>query len=140
MSITGIEENHYQTTGSSIMGSALIVTILGYLPTILAVVASILGVIWFLICIYESKSYTHWSRNRRMKRNARRLMKLRAKEKVVIAKIEAAETLRQARVAARELVDRQIAEAEKLIAQNDIVSRADIIVQTEAERKPRSKL
>ena len=85
-----IEENHYQTTGSSIMGSALIVTILGYLPTILAVVASMLGVIWFLICIYESKSYTHWSRNQRMKRNARRLMKLRAKEKVVIAKIEAA--------------------------------------------------
>ena len=135
-----IEDSHSQITGSSVMGSALVLTILGYLPTILAVIASLLGVIWFLICIFESRSYTHWSRNRNMKRNARRLMKLRAREKVVIAKIEAAETLRQARVAARELVDRQIAEAEKLVAQNNIVTRADVIVQTEADREPRDKL
>jgi len=135
-----IESSQSQLTGSSVMGSALVLTILGYLPTVLAVIASLLGVVWFLICIFESRSYTHWSRNRHMKRNARRLMKLRAREKVVIAKIEAAETLRQARVAARELVDRQIAEAEKLVAQNNIVTSADVIVRTEHEREPRDKL
>ena len=106
----------------------------GWLPFIGNVIVSIVGFIWFMICIKESKTYIHWTRNRAMKRNARRLVKLRAKEKIAIAKIEAAEKMRQARVAARDLLDHEIAEAAKLVASNQIVTRADVIVRKDADQ------
>ena len=107
----------------------------GWLPAILNIIAGTAAFIWFVICIKESRTYQHWIRNRAMKRNSRRLMKLKAREKIVIAKIEAAEKMRQARVAARDLIDHEIAEAAKLVAANNIVSKAEVIVQQESDKE-----
>jgi hypothetical protein len=70
-----------------------------------------------------------------MKRNARRLMKLKAKEKIAVAKIEAAELKRQARVAARDLIEREIAEAAKLVAQSKTIPAAEVIERREADQE-----
>ena len=113
----------------TIFGAALAAGFMGLVPFFLNIIASIAMFIWVAICIKESRTYIHWTRNRKMKKNARRLTRLRAKEKIVIAKIEAADRLRQARVEARALIDHEIAEAAKLVAQNDIVDKADAIVR-----------
>lgn len=49
-------------------GGAVIVTILGYLPA----VAALLGILWYAILIYESRTVQHMLKRRRLRRAARR--------------------------------------------------------------------
>ena len=118
-----------QITGTSSSIGAITLSLGGYLPDTFAFFASMAGLIWFTICIKESRTYLNWSHSRRARRDARRLLALKAAEKIAIAEIEAAEKLRQARVVARELIVQAMAEAAKLVAKNSIVERSDEIVE-----------
>ena len=60
-------------------------------------------------------------RNRQMVRKAKRIAKLKAKEKVIVAQLEALETLRQARVDARDKVEVAKVEAAKMVAHEETV-------------------
>lgn len=85
----------------------IVATMVGWLPSF----AALLSVIWFLICIFESKTFQHWKRNLQMRYRARKLVRLRAAETITVAKIAALEKLRAARVEAREMVAGAKAEA-----------------------------
>lgn len=102
--------------GHTGVSATLLAGFMGALPTIITVVGGLLGIAWFCICIFESRTFQHWLRNRRMVSQARRLAKLRAQETVTLAKIAALETVRAARVDARELVQTAKADAAKLVA------------------------
>jgi hypothetical protein len=110
-------------------------SLLGWLPFLLAAIGSLVGTTYYCVSLWETRTVQHWVRNYRMKRNARRLMKLKAKEKIAVAKIEAAELKRQARVAARDLIEREIAEAAKLVAQSKTIPAAEVIERREADQE-----
>lgn len=110
--------------GHGAAASTLVGTLLGVLPTTVAVVGSLLGIVWFLICIKESRTYVHWKANVQMKHRARKLAKLKAREKVVLAEIVALEHLRSARVEAREIVATAKADAAALVVHETAVADA----------------
>lgn len=87
--------------------SAIAATFLQWLPPISAV----LGIIWFLIQIWESKTLQTALVGWRERKRINRLKRLRAKAKIVMAKLEAAETVRAAKVEASEVVMRAKAAA-----------------------------
>src|SRR6185436_18581240 len=93
-------------TGTSILGA------LGYIAPIIATIAGVTASTMYLITIWESRTVRHWWRNRVMKRAAKRLIKLRAQQKVVVAKLEAVEKIRAAHAEAREVVAQAKSEAE----------------------------
>jgi len=95
-----------------VSAGAIIGTILGDLPY----VAALAGMVWYTIQIWESRTVQHWWRNRQMVRKAKKIARLRAKEKVIVAQLEALETIRQARVDARTKVEVAKVEAAKLEA------------------------
>lgn len=80
--------------------SALVAAIAGWVPVIVAIIPAI----YYLILIWESTTVQHYVRNVRMRRKARRMLKLKAKAHVAQAALEAEELIRQARVEAREKV------------------------------------
>lgn len=85
-------------------------TFLGYMGPL----AALAGLIWYLICIWESRTLQHWLNNRRMIKKAKKIARLKAKEKVIIAQLEALEAVRQAKADARDKVEHAKVEAEKL--------------------------
>lgn len=89
--------------------SAIVMTLLGWLPLL----AAILGAVWYAIQIWESRTVQHWWENRKMVKKARKIARLKAKEKVIVAQLEALEALRQARVEARDKVEIAKVEAAK---------------------------
>ena len=101
----------------TLSAGAIVATIAGYLPFI----AAVAGLLWYLIQIWESRTVQHWMRNRQMVRKAKRIAKLKAKEKVIVAQLEALETLRQARVDARDKVEVAKVEAAKMVAHEETV-------------------
>jgi len=82
--------------GHLVAGSAVLTTIAGMLPPAVALVA----LVWYVIQIYESKTFQRWYRDRQVARRAKTLEKLRAREKAVLAKIAALEETRSTRGAA----------------------------------------
>lgn len=84
-------------------------TIVGWLPVIVAVIPAI----YYLILIWESSTVQHYVRNLRMRRQARRIARLKAKAKVAQAALDAEELLRAARSEAKEKVKVAAAEAVK---------------------------
>lgn len=81
----------------TVSAGAIIGTLLGLLPA-----AAALGAFcWYMIQIYESRTFQHWINNRKIIWRARRLAKLRAQEKIVLAKIEALATVKAAEREAR---------------------------------------
>ena len=122
------------------LAGVLIAGFIGFLPTVLTIIGSAAAFIWFVICIKESRTYIEWRRNRLSHKHAKRLMKLRAREKVVLAKIEAAELVRAARVAARDLLEHEIAEAAKLVAQNDIILKSNTLSAEEVMKAAKERL
>lgn len=71
----------------------------------------LLPLVWFSIQIWESKTFQHWYHNRRQIHWAKNAARLKAKEQVLLAKIDALELRRQARVEARELVAKAASDA-----------------------------
>lgn len=88
----------------------IIATVLGYLPAVAAGVA----LLWYMIQIWESKTIQHWLENRRMVRKAKKIARLKAKEKIISAELEALETVRQAKAEARDKVAIATVEAAKI--------------------------
>ena len=97
-------------TGDVLGAGAIVGSLLGYLPP----AAAFLALIWYAIQIWESRTIQHWWRNRVEVRRAKKLVKLRAREKILVAKIEALAQVRAARVEARDKVEQAKVEAAKL--------------------------
>lgn len=100
----------------TVSAGAIIGAILGLLPALAALGA----IVWYLIQIYESRTFQHWIANLRMKNRARKLARLRARHKVLEAQMEALGIKKAARVAARELVEQAQAEATVKLAHDEV--------------------
>lgn len=99
--------------------------IIGALIGVLPAVAAAGAFIWYLIQIYESRTCQHWLANRRMIQRARKLAKLRAQEKMVLAQIEALATVKTAERAARAKVADAAVEAAKEVAHTETLIQED---------------
>ena len=89
---------------------------MGYFP----IVAALAGFVWYVIQIWESRTVQHWWNNRREVKKAKKLMRLRAKEKVLVAKIEALAKVKAAKIEARDQVEAAKVEAAKLQAHEEV--------------------
>lgn len=91
----------------------VISTIFGWLPYMAAGV----GLVWYCIQIWESRTIQHWWRNRQMVKRAKKIAKLRAREKVILAELDALELKRAAQHAAVEKVEKaRVAAAKEVLA------------------------
>lgn len=88
----------------AVAGTAVLASFLQWLPTAIAVASGVLGIIWFIIQIWESKTFQTFISNWRQRRKARKLRRLRAREKKILAEIAATEVVRVAKSVAVDLV------------------------------------
>ena len=102
-------------TGHVLSGAAIAGTLIGLFPP----VAAFAAFVWYTIQIYESRTFQHWYRNLQLKNRARHLSKLRAQEKIVLAKIDAIEKVRVAYAEARETLATARVDAAKLAVQDE---------------------
>lgn len=102
----------------TVAAASIIGTMMGWLPYVAAIVSTI----YFMIMIYESHTYTIWRENRMIKRRARKIAKLKAKEKVLSAEILAMEAVRSAKGAARMLLADAKTEAALDVVQDQLKS------------------
>lgn len=110
-------DNHVGFWTANALGTAAIIgTIIGWLPAIAAMVA----VIFYLIQIWESATVRHYLANRKMVRKAKKIARLRAREKVITAQLAALETVRQAKAIAKETVAVAQAEAAQQVVVESI--------------------
>lgn len=102
-----------------------VTAIVGVLVGLLPAVAAFGAFVWYAIQIWESRTCQHWIANRRMKFRARRLARLRARQKVLEAKLAAMGVLKEARSVAREKVETATAEAavDKVAAEAELTRR-----------------
>lgn len=77
-----------------------ILSLLGSLLALLPAVVALFAAVYYVIQIYESDTTQKWLEKRRMVRKARRIARLRAEQKVLLAELEALEVVREARVIA----------------------------------------
>jgi hypothetical protein len=96
--------------GDIVSAGAIVASFLGYVPLI----AALFALVWYMIQIWESRTVQHWWRNRQMVKKAKKVARLKAKEKVIVAQLLALETLRQARVNARDMVETAKVDAAKI--------------------------
>jgi hypothetical protein len=107
------QDSVFQWGGHSIAGSTLFATLIGWLPQIAALVT----VAWGLLQIYESKTFQTFKFNFIARHREKRLAKLLAKEKVVLAQIAALELARHAKVVASDIVAVAKSDASALMVQ-----------------------
>lgn len=95
--------------GDLLGGGAAFLALLGKLFSFLGdgitYAGALAALIWFCIQIWRSREIQHWWNNRREVYRAKKLVRLRAKETVLVAKIAALAKVRAARVEARDLVE-----------------------------------
>ena len=91
--------------------TALFAAISGWVPFAIAAIP----IIYYLIMIWETRTIVHWRNNWKQKRIAKKYAKLKAREKVTLAQLEAIELLRSARVEAQEKVAHATHEADVLL-------------------------
>jgi len=103
----------------SVHGAALL-TVIGALLQLLPAVAAAAGAIYYLIQVWETRTIQHWWNNRKMRLKAEKIARLRAKEKVIQAQLEAEGEVRQARAKARAKVEAASQEAAALLVQEQI--------------------
>lgn len=60
-----------QWFGNTVLGGAMIATWIGWLPTIIATIASSVALIWYVIQISESETVRRWRHHRRHLKLAR---------------------------------------------------------------------
>lgn len=97
--------------GHTISMGALTTSILGWAPAAGASVAFI----WYMLQIYESRTFQSFKNNFIQRHRAKKLAKLIANEKVVLAAIAALELLRSAKVEAADIVQIAKSDAATLI-------------------------
>lgn len=90
---------------------ASVAVILATLASLLPAFAALAAIIWYAVQIYESDTCQKWIEKRRMKRKAALIARLRAKQRVVLAELEALTLVRDARVVAERKVSVATAEA-----------------------------
>lgn len=88
-----------------------VIVILATLASVLPAFAALAAVIWYAVQIYESDTCQKMLEARRMKRKARRIARLRAEQKLLLAELEALTIVRDARVVAEQKVSDATAEA-----------------------------
>ena len=98
-----------------VSAGAILGTAIGYFPLF----AAFVGLVWYSIQIWESRTIQHWAQNRKMVLKAKRIARLKAKEKVIVAQLDALESIRQARVTARDRVETAKVEAAKLLVHEE---------------------
>ena len=114
--MTTLSQQHFipwaptTVVGDVVSAGAIVGSFLGYFP----IIAAFAGFVWYSIQIWESRTIQHWWRNRVEIKRAKKLVRLRAKEKVLVAKIEALAKVRAARVEARDKIEEAKVEAAKL--------------------------
>ena len=112
--------NQVKVAGDIVAGLTLGASIMSWLPTAVSVIGGTLGIIWFIVQLWESRTISGivdaWTERRRL----RRVRYLQAKQKVILAKLTAAETVRASKVKADEIVQSAKAEATiaKVVADN----------------------
>lgn len=107
-------ENQFDVShwaGHAFSAGAIIATVAGWLPVIAALVAAV----WYVLQIYESATCQKFLDKRRRLYKARRIAKLRAQQKVLLAELEGLEVLRQARDVAADKVAVAASEAATLL-------------------------
>lgn len=87
-----------------VAASTLFAAIADWLPKVLGMLGAVFSILWFIVQLWESKTIQNSLSAWRTRRKSRRLLKLRAKAKILAAKIAAVETVRVAKVVATELV------------------------------------
>lgn len=95
------------------IGSWLL-TLAGFLPSL----AALVGVVYYVIQVYESNTCQKWLEKKRQTRKTRRLARLKAEQKVLVAEIDALEVVREARAIAAEKVAVAAHEAAKEVAKS----------------------
>lgn len=78
--------------------SAAVGVVLGWVPQI----AAVFSLVWVLIKIYETATVQSYLANRRIRIRGRKLAHLHAREKVILAEIDAIERVRVAKAYAQE--------------------------------------
>lgn len=111
-----------------ISAGAISAYIAGFVPYLFATPA----VIYYCLLVWENRTVQHFVRNRRMVHKARKIAKLRSKQKVIIAELEAIELIREARVIAKEKVLHATHEAEVFKAQ-EVTDLAQGVLQGKSE-------
>ena len=97
--------------GSVSLFGVSVAGVIGYLPVIITCVAGVLAACMYAVTLWESKTVQHWMNNRRQIKMAKKVARLKAKQKVLEAELTAVEKVRLARHEARELVESAKSEA-----------------------------
>lgn len=122
--------------GHSISAGALLGALTGLIPALAALIA----VIYYIIQIYESDTVQKYLDKRRRIWKARRVAKLRAQQKVLLAELEALEVIRVARDEAADKVAVATSEAAALLvnqkAHEKIHGGGAVIKSTPADGQP----
>lgn len=125
MSLQGAIVDEHSTTifgwlPQTVAVTTLWATFAGWFPYAIAAIP----IIYYCIMIWETKTVVHIRSNWRTRCIARQYIRLKAREKITLAKLEAIELLHTARVAARETVHRAEHEADVLVVKNDGLGHA----------------
>lgn len=120
-------ETFMPIVGHTAAGTGLLAIILGWLPPIIGLLGGLAATTYYVICVWESRTVQHYVGNWRMKRKAKRIARLKAREKILTAELEALEVVREAKTVAAEKVAFAAHEATKQL----------IHEATEAEAHPR---
>lgn len=94
---------------------AIIGTMAGWLPYIAAVAA----LVWYIIQIWESQTIQNWHNSRVAVRRVRQIAKLKAKEKLIAATLEALHVVHAAQSVASDIVATAAVEAVALKAKQE---------------------
>lgn len=98
--------------GDGLSAGAILGAFLGALPAF----AALVGVIYYVIQIYESTTVQKWMDKGRRARKTRRIAKIKAEQKVLVAELDALEVVREARAIAENSVAAASHEAAVVLA------------------------
>lgn len=95
------------------LASAYTLYNLTWLPGAVVLIGGILGMIWYAICIWESKTIQTWRSDRVAKKKLRRISKLKAEERVIAAELaalgeELPNTTKEIKAAAERALDEHV--------------------------------
>ncbi|HET9285675.1 MAG TPA: hypothetical protein VFR24_27300 [Candidatus Angelobacter sp.] len=97
------------------LASAYTLYNLTWLPGAVVLIGGILGMIWYAICIWESKTVQTWRSDRTAKKKLRRISKLKAEERIIAAALaslgggeELPSTTKEIKVAAERALDEHV--------------------------------
>ena len=113
-------------TGHGIAGSTLIAALFNVLPITLAILGAMAALIWYIIQIYESRTFQHWNNNRKMKNASKKLAKLKAEELKQQAIIDATALVRDARSEARHVLEVATEEAARVLEHEPVATAEDM--------------